>query len=76
MAITNKYDPEAQGYTFDKVINVQEQIVAGVNYDIVIEYSNGQGSYQIYDVMLYVVYPLRFYIALGTQAQTKLSDAN
>lgn len=62
MAITNKYDPEAQGYTFDKVINVQEQIVAGVNYDIVIEYSNGEGSYQIYDVMLYVVYPLIFII--------------
>ncbi|CAD8076754.1 unnamed protein product [Paramecium sonneborni] len=54
IVVTQQYNPEQQGYEFDQVLEVQTQIVSGTNYNIKLLYSNGEGSYQIYDVYLYI----------------------
>ncbi|CAD8132278.1 unnamed protein product [Paramecium pentaurelia] len=54
LVVAQQYNPEQQGYEFDKVMEVQTQIVSGTNYNIKLLYSNGQGSYQTYDVYLYI----------------------
>ncbi|CAD8138762.1 unnamed protein product [Paramecium pentaurelia] len=53
VAVQNKYQPEEQGYDFEQVISVETQVVAGTNYNIVLQYGNDEGSIQQYDVIIY-----------------------
>ncbi|CAD8054494.1 unnamed protein product [Paramecium sonneborni] len=54
IVVAQQYNPEQQGYEFDEVLEVQTQIVSGTNYNIKLLYTNGEGSYQTYDVYLYI----------------------
>ncbi|CAD8136120.1 unnamed protein product [Paramecium octaurelia] len=54
MVVAQQYNPQQQGYEFDEVLEVQTQMVSGTNYNIKLLYTNGEGSYQTYDVYLYI----------------------
>ncbi|KAM3147359.1 hypothetical protein pb186bvf_000610 [Paramecium bursaria] len=54
-AVNTKYNPQANGFTFKRVLAIQTQVVAGVNYDLYLEYTNSEGQIQVYDVILYIV---------------------
>ncbi|CAK81646.1 unnamed protein product (macronuclear) [Paramecium tetraurelia] len=50
--INIKFNPQQDGYQFDSVISVQEQIVSGINYKIYLNYSNPKFEQQIYEVII------------------------
>lgn len=54
-SVNQKFNPEADGFTFKRVLSVDDQIVAGVNYLIVLEYTNGEGESRYYDTIIYSV---------------------
>ncbi|CAK89354.1 unnamed protein product (macronuclear) [Paramecium tetraurelia] len=53
--INTKFNPQQDGYQFDSVISVQEQIVSGINYKIYLNYSNPEFEQQIYEVIIYSI---------------------
>ncbi|CAD8107141.1 unnamed protein product [Paramecium sonneborni] len=54
-AITNKFNPEQEGLQFDSISSIQEQIVAGINYNIKLKYLNANSKSIIYEVVLYTI---------------------
>ncbi|CAD8192929.1 unnamed protein product [Paramecium octaurelia] len=53
--INTKFNPQQDGYQFDSVMSVQEQIVSGINYKIYLNYSNPEFEQQIYEVIIYSI---------------------
>ncbi|CAD8170114.1 unnamed protein product [Paramecium octaurelia] len=50
--INNKFNPQQDGYQFESVISVQEQIVSGINYKIYLNYSKPRFESQIFEVII------------------------
>ncbi|CAD8205832.1 unnamed protein product [Paramecium pentaurelia] len=53
--INTKFNPQQFGYYFDSILNVQEQIVSGINYKIQLSYTNLEFQQQIYQVIIYSI---------------------
>ncbi|CAD8076750.1 unnamed protein product [Paramecium sonneborni] len=54
-AITTKFNPQQEGFQFDSIQSIQEQIVAGINYNIKLKYLNADQKSIIYEVVLYTI---------------------
>ncbi|CAD8136121.1 unnamed protein product [Paramecium octaurelia] len=55
LAISKKFQPEEEGYQFDSILSIKEQIVAGINYNIKLRYLNSNSNSIIYEVVLYTI---------------------
>lgn len=42
-AVNTKFNPEANGYYFSNIVQVDSQVVAGINYGVVLQYTNALG---------------------------------
>ncbi|CAK72820.1 unnamed protein product (macronuclear) [Paramecium tetraurelia] len=55
LAINKKFQPEQEGFQFDSIQSIKEQIVAGINYNIKLRYLDANSKSIIYEVVLYTI---------------------
>lgn len=53
LAVNQKYNESAEGYQFSSIVSVNEQIVAGINYALTLDFTNAYGENQYYEVVIY-----------------------